>query len=244
MFIVIDRHKLGILAAFSVYILVFIFLEIITYQTYFPIQQFNDQPTISITTDELLMTKENLQIKQDFNYNDSKNISKDQNDLREQSINNWQENKSDEINQSIKDYEKSLHQDNVSENDNIVKENEDDNNDLKPQVSNTNNNLKPAYGGNVMVSWSLTERTAYLNNNWYVRNPGYTCDQDSYGKITIQIKVDQNGSVIYASVLEKGDASQCMINQAIKYAKLSRFNYSITATPNQIGTITYTFISQ
>ena len=239
MFIVIDRHKLGILAAFSVYILVFIFLEIITYQTYFPIQPFNDQPTISITTDELLITKENLQVEQD-----SKNISKDQNDLREQSINDWQENKSDEINQSIKDYEKSLHQDNVSKNDNIVKENEDDNNDLKPQVSNTNNNIKTAYGGNVMVSWSLTERTAYLNNNWYVRNPGYTCDQDSYGKITIQIKVDQNGSVIYASVLEKGGASQCMINQAIKYAKLSRFNYSITATPNQIGTITYTFISQ
>lgn len=239
MFILIDRHKLGILVAFSTYIVVFIFLEIITYQTYFPIQPFNDQPTISITTDELLITKENLQVEQDL-----KNISKDQNDLREQSINDWQENKSDEINQSIIDYEKSLHQDNVSKNDNIVKENEDDNNDLNPQVSNTNNNIKTAYSGNVMVSWSLTERTAYLNNNWYVRNPGYTCDQDSYGKITIQIKVDQNGSVIYASVLEKGDASQCMINQAIKYAKLSRFNYSITATPNQIGTITYTFISQ
>ena len=240
MFILIDRHKLGILAAFSAYIVVFIFLEIITYQTYFPIQPFNDQTTISITTDELLITKENLQVEQD-----SKNLSKDQNDLREQSINNWQENKSDdEISQSIKDYEKSLHQDNVSKNDNIVKENEDDNNDLKPQVLNNNNNVKTVYGGNVMVSWSLTERTAYLNNNWYVRNPGYTCDQDSYGKITIQIKVDQNGSVIYASVLEKGDASQCMINQAIKYAKLSRFNYSITATPNQIGTITYTFISK
>jgi hypothetical protein len=239
MFILIDRYKLGILAAFSVYIVVFIFLEIITYQTYFPIQPFNDQPTISITTDELLITKENLQVEQDL-----KNISKDQNDLREQSTNDWQENKSDEINQSIIDYEKSLHQDNVSKNDNIVKENEDDNNDLNPQVLNNNNNVKTVYGGNVMVSWSLTERTAYLNNNWYVRNPGYTCDQDSYGKITIQIKVDQNGSVIYASVLEKGDASQCMINQAIKYAKLSRFNYSITATPNQIGTITYTFISQ
>ena len=239
MFILIDRHKLGILAAFSAYIVVFIFLEIITYQTYFPIQPFNDQPTISITTDELLITKENLQVEQDL-----KNISKDQNDLREQSINNWQENKSDKIIQSIKDYEKSLHQDNVSKNDNIVKENKVDNNDLNPQVLNNNNNVKTVYGGNVMVSWSLTERTAYLNNNWYVRNPGYTCDQDSYGKITIQIKVDQNGSVIYASVLEKGDASQCMINQAIKYAKLSRFNYSITATPNQIGTITYTFISQ
>ena len=101
MFILIDRHKLGILAAFSAYIVVFIFLEIITYQTYFPIQPFNDQPTISITTDELLITKENLQVEQD-----SKNISKDQNDLREQSINNWQENKPDKIIQSIKDYEK------------------------------------------------------------------------------------------------------------------------------------------
>jgi hypothetical protein len=239
MFIAIDRHKLGILAAFSAYIVLFIFLEIITYQTYFPIQPFNDQPTISITAEELLITKENLQVEQDL-----KNISKDQNDLREQSINDWQENKDDDINQSIIDYEKSLHQDNVSKNDNIVKKSEDDNNDLNPQVLNTNNNVNPAYGGNVMVSWSLTERTAYLNNNWYVRNPGYTCDQDSYGKITIQIKVDQNGSVIYASVLEKGDASQCMINQAIKYAKLSRFNYSINATSNQIGTITYTFISQ
>ena len=131
MFIVIDRHKLGILAAFSVYILAFIFLEIITYQTYFPIQPFNDQPTISITTDELLITKENLQVEQD-----SKNISKDQNDLREQSINDWQENNADDINQSIIDYEKSLHQDNVGKNDNIVKENEDNNNDLKPQVLN------------------------------------------------------------------------------------------------------------
>ena len=126
MFILIDRHKLGILVAFSVYIVIFIFLEIITYQTYFPIQPFNNQTTISITTDELLITKENLQVEQD-----SKNISKDQNDLREQSINNWQENKSDdEISQSIKDYEKSLHQDNVSKNDNIVKENEDDNNEV------------------------------------------------------------------------------------------------------------------
>ena len=44
MFILIDRHKLGILAAFSAYIVVFIFLEIITYQTYFPIQPINDLP--------------------------------------------------------------------------------------------------------------------------------------------------------------------------------------------------------
>ena len=239
MFILIDRYKLGILAAFSVYIVVFIFLEIITYQTYFPIQPFNDQPTISITTDELLITKENLQVEQDL-----KNISKDQNDLSEQSINNWQENKSDKIIQSIKDYEKSLHQDNVSKNDNIVKENEDGNNDLNPQVLNNNNNVKTVYGGNVMVSWSLTERTAYLNNNWYVRNPGYTCGQGSSGKITVQIKVNQNGSVIDATVLSSGGASDCMTQQAIKYAKLSRFNYSNTAATSQVGTITYTFVSQ
>jgi hypothetical protein len=35
-----------------------------------------------------------------------------------------------------------------------------------------------------------------------------------------------------------------MIEQAVKYAKMSRFNYSGTAPKMQDGTITYTFIAQ
>jgi len=122
-------------------------------------------------------------------------------------------------------------------------------NDLKKQAplkpeNKESSGAKTVYAGNVMVSWSLSQRTAHLNNNWYVRNPGYTCGQGSSGKITVQIKVNQNGSVIDAIVLSSGGASDCMTQQAIKYAKLSRFNYSSTASTSQVGTITYTFVSQ
>ena len=252
MFLFIDRYKLGILTAFAVYIGIFIYLEMQTYTRYFPIIPFNDEPLLELQKEELLLTPEQIQIQQDLNSGDLKNISRDQNDSRERSSENWQENKSaQEIEQSIKDYEKSLYQDNGGELERakILKESEQRKNDLKKQVplkpeNKESSGAKTVYAGNVMVSWSLSQRTAHLNNNWYVRNPGYTCGQGSSGKITVQIKVNQNGSVIDAIVLSSGGASECMTQQAIKYAKLSRFNYSSTASTSQVGTITYTFVSQ
>jgi TonB family protein len=252
MFLFIDRYKLGILTAFAVYIGIFIYLEMQTYTRYFPIIPFNDEPLLELQKEELLLTPEQIQIQQDLNSGDLKNISRDQNDSRERSSENWQENKSaKEIEQSIKEYEKSLYQDNGGELERakILKESEQRKNDLKKQVplkpeNKESSGAKTVYAGNVMVSWSLSQRTAHLNNNWYVRNPGYTCGQGSSGKITVQIKVNQNGSVIDAIVLSSGGASDCMTQQAIKYAKLSRFNYSSTASTSQVGTITYTFVSQ
>ena len=252
MFLFIDRYKLGILTAFAVYIGIFIYLEMQTYTRYFPIIPFNDEPLLELQKEELLLTPEQIQIQQDLNSGDLKNISRDQNDSRERSSENWQENKSaQEIEQSIKEYEKSLYQDNGGELERakILKESEQRKNDLKKQVplkpeNKESSGAKTVYAGNVMVSWSLSQRTAHLNNNWYVRNPGYTCGQGSSGKITVQIKVNQNGSVIDAIVLSSGGASECMTQQAIKYAKLSRFNYSSTASTSQVGTITYTFVSQ
>ena len=252
MFVFIDRYKLGILTAFAVYIGIFIYLEMQTYTRYFPIIPFNDEPLLELQKDELLLTPEQIQIQQDLNSGDLKNISRDQNDSRERSSENWQENKSaKEIEQSIKEYEKSLYQDNGGELERakILKESGQRKNDLKKQAplkpeNKESSGAKTVYAGNVMVSWSLSQRTAHLNNNWYVRNPGYTCGQGSSGKITVQIKVNQNGSVIDAIVLSSGGASDCMTQQAIKYAKLSRFNYSSTASTSQVGTITYTFVSQ
>lgn len=252
MLLFIDRYKLGILSAFSLYIAFFIYLEMQTYTRYFPIIPFNETPAVAIQPDELILTPEQIEIQQNASDSELKNISRDQNDSRERSNENWQENKSaGEIEQSIKDYEKSLFEAAGGETKRatILKEMEQRKEEQKnqPIVSNkkgTNLGENTVYAGNVMVSWSLTKRTAYQNNNWFVRNPGYTCGQGSSGKITVQIKVNQNGSVIDAIVLSSGGASDCMTQQAIKYAKLSRFNYSNTAATSQVGTITYTFVSQ
>jgi len=252
MFVFIDRYKLGILTAFAVYIGFFMYLEMQTYTRYFPIIPFNDEPLIELPKEELLLTPEQIEIQEKILSGDTKNISRDQNDSRERSIENWQENRSaKEIEQSIKEYEKSLYQANggEQERDKILKESEQRKNDLKKQAplkpeNKESSGAKTVYAGNVMVEWSLAQRTAYQNNNWHVRNPGYTCGYGSSGKVTVQIKVNQNGNVIQAAVLSSSSANECMTQQALKYAKLSRFNYSNSASTGQVGTITYTFLSQ
>lgn len=252
MFVFIDRYKLGILTAFAVYIGFFIYLEMQTYTRYFPIIPFNDEPLLELQKEELLLTPEQIQIQQNLNSGDLKNISRDMNDTRQRSNENWQENKSaSEIEQAIKDYEKSLYESTGGETarEKILKEMENRKNDQKNQKinqneSNPSNGGNTAYAGNVMVNWSLTKRTAYQNNNWFVRNPGYTCGQGSSGQVTVQIKVNQNGNVIEASIVSASGANSCIKQQAIKYAKMSRFNFSGSAPSAQIGTIVYTFVSQ
>jgi TonB family protein len=100
------------------------------------------------------------------------------------------------------------------------------------------------FGGNVMVEWVLSGRDPHQNNNYYVRNPGYTCGEGSSGFVLIKIKVDQGGNVASASVLSSSNANACMLEQAKKYALISRFNYSKVAPTIQEGSIRYTFVSQ
>ena len=101
-----------------------------------------------------------------------------------------------------------------------------------------------AYSGNVMVDWLLKGRTPHQNDNWWIRNPGYTCGYGSSGRVTVHIKVNQNGDVVSVVPVATAGSNKCMIEQALSYARKSRFNYSSSATSQQEGTITYTFISQ
>ena len=251
MFVFIDRYKVGILTAFAVYIGFFIYLEIKTYTRYFPITLFNDRALIELQNEELLLTPEQIQIQGNLNSGDLKNISRDMNNTQQRSNENWQENKSaSEIEQSIEDYEKSLYRAEGGETkrETILNEMKDRNDNANtPKVNTKNNNVSDVgslvYSGNVMVNWSLDKRTAYQNNNWFVRNPGYTCGTGS-GKVTVQIKVNQNGNVIEALVTSSSNGNPCMTQQALKYAKLSRIDFSSSASSTQIGTIIYTFVSQ
>ena len=251
MFVFIDRYKVGILTAFAVYIGFFIYLEIKTYTRYFPITLFNDRALIELQNEELLLTPEQIQIQGNLNSGDLKNISRDMNNTQQRSNENWQENKSaSEIEQSIEDYEKSLYRAEGGETkrETILNEMKDRNDNANtPKVNTKNNNVSDVgslvYSGNVMVNWSLDKRIAYQNNNWFVRNPGYTCGTGS-GKVTVQIKVNQNGNVIEALVTSSSNGNPCMTQQALKYAKLSRFDFSSSASSTQIGTIIYTFVSQ
>ncbi len=84
------------------------------------------------------------------------------------------------------------------------------------------------------VSYSLVDR-----NHYDLPIPVYTCIEG--GKIVINILVDPSGYVIEAEVNKKSSntLNGCLVENAIAYALLARFNSS--DVENQKGTITYLF---
>jgi outer membrane biosynthesis protein TonB len=96
--------------------------------------------------------------------------------------------------------------------------------------------------GETMVSWDLDGRDAHQKNDWHVRNPGYTCGKGINAKVIIKVKVNSNGEVVTATSMAPPGTNSCCVDQALKYARLSRFEYSSKIL--QEGTITYHFKSQ
>lgn len=112
------------------------------------------------------------------------------------------------------------------------------------QQSNTDAGAKPnQYAGAVMVDFSVDKRSAFEGNTWYVRNPGYTCGFNAGGLVYLQIEVNAAGRVSAVTYLaaKSKSASPCMIEQALKYAKLSRFS---AAEGQASGWISYRFEAQ
>lgn len=87
---------------------------------------------------------------------------------------------------------------------------------------------------NTTVSYSLVDR-----NHYDLPIPVYTCIEG--GKIVINILVDSNGYVMEAEVNKKSSntLNGCLVENAITYALLARFNSRAGET--QKGTITYLF---
>ena len=249
----IDKYKFGLIATLAVYMAIFIYLQMDSYTRYFPIEQFNEGSHVEVPEDDIKLRPENIQVPSDYNV-DVKNMSRDVNDDRERSSENYSQNKSlADVEAEYKALEEQMYKEagGHKTRDEIRKEMAA----RKEAATNvkTNTNPKPAqeggdvaYSGNVMVDWSLAKRSPHQNNNWYVRNPGYTCGYGSAGTVTVMIKVNQNWDVTSATYdpAQSSGGNQCMIEQAVKYAKKSRFDYSGSAAKIQTGRITYTFISQ
>jgi outer membrane biosynthesis protein TonB len=252
-FYYIDKFKFGIIAVFAIYIGIFVYLQMTTYTQYFPITSFFEEPALEIPEEEVEVKPENIEVPSDFKAGDVKNVSRDMNDTRERSEKDWSQNKSaSDVEQSVKDYEKRLYEETggeakrkaiQKEMDERKKQNANKSTTTSKETNTTQGGNKAA-AGSVMVDWSLSGRTAHQNNNWYVRNPGYTCGYGSSGKVSVQIVVNQNGDVVSATATGSASANDCMVQQALKYAKLSRFNYSSSSPKTQTGTIVYTFVGQ
>lgn len=91
-----------------------------------------------------------------------------------------------------------------------------------------------------------TRISYYLENRSHMKLPLpiYKCPDG--GKVTVEITVNQYGTVISASVLEKESTTvdYCLQDAALKAARNSRFNSGTNFPERQKGTISYIFTSQ
>ncbi len=239
----LDKYKFGIIAALVTYVGIFMYLTMDTYTEYFKIEPFHDGAYVE-EVEEIEMQLDNIQVPQDFS-GDVRNMVNDVNDTRDRSYENYSENRrnASDVEQSVYDEaggdserEKIRQQMENRKNQNTTTTN------TNPNNSSATNSGDVAYKGKTMVDFYLKDRDPFQNNRWYIRNPGYTCQGS--GTVRVNIKVNQNGNVTSATVANSSGASGCMIDKALKYAKMSRFAYSGKAPSSQSGWIEYIFVAQ
>jgi outer membrane biosynthesis protein TonB len=251
----LDNYKYGIIAALLTYFGIFIYTNLASYKETFVIEGWYDEKAELIEDEQIEIKPENIEVQPENQSGEVKNMVKDQNDTRQKSDKDYSESEafSKDPEKAIKELEEQYRKEAGGDKQraDIQKETEDkkkkieEQNKTKAKTSTTNQTGgDKAYSGNTMVSFSLANRTAFENNKWHIRNPGYTCGQGASGSVTMTVKVDVGGRVTDATVKSANTTNACILEQAKKYALISRFNPSSSAPKTQEGTITYTFISQ
>lgn len=257
-----ERIMIALMTAVSVTIFTYMYFNMSSIREFDDIKPFKEDIAQVEIKDELVIDNELLEIQQSAAMTgEVKNIAQNANDSRKKSYKDWSENKassagSSNPEQTAKEYEKQLFREagGEKEREKIRQEMADrkknaaaSNNNNSANKTNSNQSGKNnQYAGNVMVDFSLSGRTAYDNNNWFIRNPGYTCGHDSGGTVYVLVSVDKSGRVISAICddSKSTNATECMREQAVKYASISKFNPSESASAKQEGYIRYRFVAQ
>lgn len=104
---------------------------------------------------------------------------------------------------------------------------------IDAREANRNKKKKSAFRQST-VSYNLVNRTAIS-----LPNPVYTCD--AYGKVVINITVDDEGTIIDKSFNKSASTSSngCLIDQAMEYLNRAYFDKGKKAT--QLGSVTFDF---
>jgi len=244
-----EHVLLALLACLGVYLFVFMYLQISSFPDYRQTKSFDTYS--ELVQEDVELTANNID-SENFAGGAVSSVSRDVNDSRASSSDDWSESTYEgDPEQNAKEIERQLFESTGEQErrDQLQEEHKARLEQLAKEAE-SNQSIKKVseqqFSGNVMVEFELSGRTAFKKDNWYVRNPGYTCGINSNGLVVVQIKVNRNGNVVFVQVnssLSQG-ASDCMLNKAVEYAKKSRFNYSSASSQTQSGVIKYRFVAQ
>jgi len=236
-----EHYLKALIVVLSMYVGSFVYLELTTVKKE---ELLSDEGLYEVALEEITPEeKEELreQMEMQQQNSDLRSVARDANDTRPASYDNWSAqtgaSSQGDPEQAARDYEAEV----FAQTGGAA--------ELKqqgqtPQTTNTTGSAQPnQYAGAVMVDFSVSKRTAFEGNTWYVRNPGYTCGFNAAGLVHVQIEVNAAGKVSAATYIaaKSKNASACMIEQALKYAKLSRFS---PGEGSATGWISYKFEAQ
>lgn len=256
----IEDHKYGIIIALIAHVLIFVYLQIKTYDEAVPYEPWSFKGKNIEAPDDIKVDEENIQTIEEFELfdmtypeditsqvgraDDNRETSNNENDYYTSYSGNAEDNVRDYESQVIRQLQEGRKQQNgQSGGDETNTSDGEGGNTSESSASKGDEGSKTKVTGKTMVTWKLENRKPHNNNDWHVRNPGYTCG-DVNGTVTVSIKVDNSGNVSSARYIpeQSNNANACMIKQAEKYALMSRFNFDPSAEKSQEGTITYLFV--
>jgi hypothetical protein len=111
---------------------------------------------------------------------------------------------------------------------------------LRDEYLKTQEEKEPInYQGPTRVYYRLENRF-----HTYLPIPVYKCE--GAGKVSLTIEVDREGMVLSAKIIpgETTTKDQCLLETAVSYALMSRFNRSPNFPAKQTGTLTFHFVAQ
>jgi len=250
----IEKYKYGLMAVTGAYVLIFMYLIMSSYKQPVYYEPFHDGSYVEIPPEEIELTADNIEVPAEYG-GDVTNAIRNAEDTRDRSYENFSSSKTQaQVEAEYRKLEEQMYQDAGGDKtrEQIKQEMADrKNHDLALATQNANNTPQNTGGdnaaaGTVLVEFKVSGRDAHNHNaDEFVRAPGYMCGRGANGVVFVNIKLNVNGNVTSATYnsAKSINANSCMIDEALRYAKNSRFTYS-SNTAQTTGWIKYTFVSQ
>lgn len=235
--VLLEKHQNAILGTLIVHILIFVWLNIQNVSFYIIQPKEKVLATLDFTTQENNLiakdSKENFSNNEVVvtnaasNYNQEKDMSASQKKVL-----------AEKVIEDVKEFEKKQFNDFGKDNPVI------DNSRLENEKIKENS-ISKTVNKSLKKTSNATAKYFCENRNMILQKiPSYLCNQT--GKVRLTIKVNPKGEVTDCKVddSETNTSNQCLIENAINYAKNWKFNQDFSSSQRQEGWIEFIYLSQ
>ena len=235
--VLLEKHQNAILGTLIVHILIFVWLNIQNVSFYIIQPKEKVLATLDFTTPENnLIPKESKEI---FSNNEVVVTNAASNYDQEKDMSASQKKAlAEKVIEDVKKFEKKQFNDFGKDNPVI------DNSHLENKKIK-DNSISKTVNKSLKKTSNATAKYFCENRNMILQKiPSYLCNQT--GKVRLTIKVNPKGEVTDCKVddSETNTSNQCLIENAINYAKNWKFNQNFSSTQRQEGWIEFIYLSQ